>query len=179
MRVPTDDVTLRRNPLSSPHTHVPSFPTCYLMLARCASTRVRSTLPRHRSRCGCARRKRRRPVRCAPPQRGASIVTMGAPWPTSRGRITASAFSSASASGFAAIVPAVAVSSPNACPRWPLLGPAHPAAGPPLGRPRRGPGGYSRGAAWPPVGPGGKPEHPPAPAPEAVAARCPRPGCSG
>src|SRR5439155_9826093 len=51
------------------------------------------------------------------------------------------------------------------------LGPAYPAAGPSLGRPRRGPGGDSRGAAWPPVGPGSEPEHPPAPAPEAAAAR--------
>jgi hypothetical protein len=51
------------------------------------------------------------------------------------------------------------------------LGPAHPAAGPTLGRPRRGPGGHSWGAAWPPVGRGGEPEHSPAPAPEAAAAR--------
>src|SRR6266545_2096232 len=46
----------------------------------CASRRVRSTTSRRRSPCACSRRRPAPPVRCAPPRRGASIVTMAAPW---------------------------------------------------------------------------------------------------
>ena len=132
----------------------------------------RSMTPRHRSRCACARRRPARPVRCAPPRRGVSIVTMGAPWPTCPGRSIGCASSSASASGFAAIAPAVAVSSPNACPPWPP-----PGRGAPCGWPSAwcalgvALGGKAGVQPRPRVGPGGEPEHPPAPAPEAAAAR--------
>jgi hypothetical protein len=113
---------LRRNPLSSPHKHVPSFPTCYLMPRRCTSPRITSTPPRHRSLCGCARRKLQRPVRSAPHRRIASIVTMSAPWPTCPGRRIAYAASCVSASGFAVIATATAISSPNGYPPSPPPG---------------------------------------------------------
>ena len=45
----------------------------------------------------------RAPCRCAPRQRGASIVTMGAPWQTCPGRSIVCASNCASANGFAAI----------------------------------------------------------------------------
>src|SRR5262249_55839434 len=45
----------------------------------CASRRVRSMTPWRRSPCVSAPRRPAHPVRCAPPQHGASIVTTGAP----------------------------------------------------------------------------------------------------
>ena len=115
-------VTLRRNPLSSLHRHKPSLPACSPMPPRCASRRVRSMTPQRRSRLPCARPQPRRLVRCAPLRRSVSIVTMNAPWPTCPGRTTACVSSYGCASGFAAIANALAVSSPNGCPPWPLPG---------------------------------------------------------
>ena len=73
-------------------------------------------IPRPRSPCACARRRPACPVRCAPPRRSVSIVTMSAPWLICPGRSIACASSCASASGFAAIAPVAAASSPNGCP---------------------------------------------------------------
>src|SRR5215471_9042453 len=101
----------------------------------CASRRVRSTTSRRRSPCACSRRRPAPPVRCAPPRRGASIVTMGAPWRTCPGPSIGCASSCASANGFAAIAPVRAASSQNACPPWPPPG--------------RGARCGSRRASWP------------------------------
>src|SRR5262249_13325097 len=57
-----------------------------------------------------------RPVRCAPPRPGASIVTTHAPCPPCPGRRIGCAFACACVSGFAPIAPAAAVSSPNGYP---------------------------------------------------------------
>ena len=47
---------------------------------------ARSMTSRRRSPRACSRRSPAHPVRCAPPQHGASIVTTGAPWRTCPGR---------------------------------------------------------------------------------------------
>ena len=122
LRCPRDIIDVRRNPLSSRHRPPPSLPACYPMRPRYASRRVRSMTPRHRSPCGYARPRPRHPVRCAPPQRSVSTVTMSGPWLICPGRSTACASSSACASGSAAIATAAAASLPNACPRWPPPG---------------------------------------------------------
>ena len=80
LRCPRDIIDRRRRPLSSRHQPPPSLPACYLMPRSCASRRVPSMTPRHRSPCACARRRPACPVRSAPPRRVASIVTMSAPW---------------------------------------------------------------------------------------------------
>src|SRR5712671_2401753 len=85
------------------------------MRLRCASRRAKSMTPRRRSPCACSRRRPAPPVPCAPPQRGASIVTMGTPWRTCPGRSIGCASSCGSANGFAAIAAAAAASSRNAC----------------------------------------------------------------
>jgi hypothetical protein len=130
LRCPRDILNGRRSPLSSRHQPQPSLLACYLMPRCCTSRRVRSMTPRHRSPCACARRRPACPVRCAPPRRSASTVTMSVPWLICRGRRIAYAAHGASASSFAAIASVTAASSPNGCPRWSPPGPGAPCGSP-------------------------------------------------
>jgi hypothetical protein len=86
LRCPRDSINGRRSRLSSQHQPLPSLPACYLMPRSCASRHVLSMTPRHRSPYACSQPRSARPVRSAPLQRGASIVTTGAPWQTCPGR---------------------------------------------------------------------------------------------
>ena len=122
LRCPRDILDGRRSPLSSRHQPQPSWLVCYLMPPHCASRRVPSMTPRHRSPCACVRGRPACPVRSAPHQRVASIVTTNAPLRICPGRRIACASSCGCANGFAAIITALAVSLPNACPRWLPLG---------------------------------------------------------
>src|SRR2546430_9106090 len=139
LRGPRDRIHGRRSPLPSRHQPPPSWPACYPMRLCCASRRAKSLTPRRRSPCACSRRRPARPVRCAPPQRGASIVTMGAPWRTCPGRSIGCASRCASASGFAAIALVSGASSPNGCP---------PSRPPGRGAPCGSPSASSR-SVWP------------------------------
>ena len=145
-----------------------SLPVCYPMRPRCASRRVTSMPLQHRSPCECTRRRPACLVRCAPPCRIASTATMNAPWPISHGRIIACVCNCASTSDFA--------ESPLPSPhlhqtlahRGRSLGLTHATSRPAPRRSGRGPGWHSRCAPQRPLGPGGEPEHPAAPAPEAA-----------
>ena len=78
-RCPRDILDGRRRPLSSRHQPRPSLPACYPTRPCYASTRVMLMTPRHRSPCACAQGRPACPVRSAPHQRVASIVTTHAP----------------------------------------------------------------------------------------------------
>ena len=168
LRCPRDSVALRRNPLSSPPKRPTSLPACYPMRPRYASRPVTSIPPRRRSPSWCARRRPACPVRCVPSQRGVSTAVTHVPSPICRGRTTACASSSASASGSAAIVPAAVASSPNGCRRSPPPGRGARAARPASCRrgPRLGRQGWRQ--PEPALGSGREPEHPAAPAPQAA-----------
>jgi hypothetical protein len=179
-RGPRDRIHGRRSPLSSRHPCTPSLPVCYPMRPCCASWPARWTTPRRRSPCACSRRRPARPVRCAPPQRGASIVTMGAPWRTCPGRSIGCASSCASASGFAAIALGSIASSLHACPRWRPPGPGAPCGSPSASSRSVWPWGGGRGAPRPAVGPDSESQYPAArAAPAAGACLAHAPGAGG
>ena len=158
-RCPRDILDGRRRPLSSRHQPRPSLPACYPMRPCYASTRVMLMTPRHRSPCACAQGRPACPVRSAPHQCVASIVTTHAPSRICPGRRIACISSCASASGFAVIVPVAAASSPNGCP------PSLPLARRTLRLAQRLVAlGLALGArpvcVWATSGSGGEPEHP-------------------
>jgi hypothetical protein len=108
--------------------------------------------PRVRSPSPCARPRPVHPVRCARLRRIASTATASAPSPTCPGRTIACVYSSACASGSAAIATAIAASSPNAYPPWRSPGRAAPCGWPQrlvaLGVALGGTAGVRLGHAW-------------------------------
>ena len=129
--------------------------------------------------CTYARPRPARPVRCAPPQRGASIVTTSAPSLICPGPT----IGCASISCAQMVLPQSRLPPPHLH-RTPAhgggpLGAAHAAARPAPGRPRLGPGGQAGVQLGHALGPGGEPEHPPARAAPAASPVVPTPRCLG